>query len=604
MSAVANRIRETSTTTGTGNFTLAGAVTGYRTFNTGFGLNLTFEYTIEAVDAVTGVPTGDWEVGQGHLTNSTTLSRDVILDSSNSGSIVSFSSGSKSVFCSPSSNAFLQTVLTADTNIAAGSGVSINSSGHAVQTWGPSRVFSSSVAASAFTGNPTIIPLDATHFLLLQAGTRVQAGSISGGVISLGTADTTAPSLALTLTNCCVLDSSNFALIYNGPTNATVVIGSVDGSNNITYGTPQQITASPLSGSAYVQTLSSTSFVAMYRIGTAGLVIAGTVSGTTITLGSSQQLTTNITSMSAQTFTLTNGLCTLSSSLFATIYGDAANSNKVTLCAGTVSGTTITLGTPQVFATLTGNGVILPISSTTVFTVRDIFSTRQSAVCTISGTVFTIGGDGTFGGAAILVIRPFGSNVIGVFSGSTPIIASISGTTFTTSGTKRLGQLLTPAGGAKGTIVSSSFSIAVLSSSLFLVFDNLNQVYRCDGSANPSPSVAYYYLNSFNIAPLDGATAIATIQDAGGASPVTVELIKANSANLGPIGLTAAGATAGQQVTVVQSGVVTGFSGLTPGARYYHNGDGTLITQDTGILAGIALSATTMLAMPTNNTKV
>jgi len=87
-----DRVKETSTTTGTGTFTLAGAATGFQSFSVIGDGNTTY-YTI--VDSAAGT----WEVGIGTYTSSgTTLSRDTILESSNSGSAVNFGSGSKDVF--------------------------------------------------------------------------------------------------------------------------------------------------------------------------------------------------------------------------------------------------------------------------------------------------------------------------------------------------------------------------------------------------------------------------------------------------------------------------------------------------------------------------
>ena len=87
-----DRVKETSTTTGTGTFTLAGAATGFQSFSVIGNGNTTF-YTI--VDSAAGA----WEVGIGTYTSSgTTLSRDTVLESSNSGSLVNFGSGSKDVF--------------------------------------------------------------------------------------------------------------------------------------------------------------------------------------------------------------------------------------------------------------------------------------------------------------------------------------------------------------------------------------------------------------------------------------------------------------------------------------------------------------------------
>lgn len=89
---VKDRVRETTTTAGTGAVTLLGAVTGFQTFAAIGDGNTTF-YTI----ALQGG--NEWEVGIGTYTASgTTLSRDTVLASSNSGSLVTFSAGTKDVF--------------------------------------------------------------------------------------------------------------------------------------------------------------------------------------------------------------------------------------------------------------------------------------------------------------------------------------------------------------------------------------------------------------------------------------------------------------------------------------------------------------------------
>ena len=89
---VKDRVRETTTTTGTGTITLGGAATGFQSFSVIGNANTTF-YTIQLSN------TNEWEVGIGTYTLSgTTLSRDTILESSNSGSAVNFSAGTKDVF--------------------------------------------------------------------------------------------------------------------------------------------------------------------------------------------------------------------------------------------------------------------------------------------------------------------------------------------------------------------------------------------------------------------------------------------------------------------------------------------------------------------------
>ena len=89
---LADRVRETTTTTGTGSVTLAGAVTGFQTFAVIGNGNQTY-YTIA------GQGTSEWEVGIGTYTSAgTTLARNTVLASSNAGALVNFSAGTKDVF--------------------------------------------------------------------------------------------------------------------------------------------------------------------------------------------------------------------------------------------------------------------------------------------------------------------------------------------------------------------------------------------------------------------------------------------------------------------------------------------------------------------------
>lgn len=90
---VADRVRETTTTTGQGTVTLAGAVTGFQSFSVIGNANTTY-YTIA------GQSTSEWEVGIGTYTASgTTLSRDTVLASSaGAPTKTTFSAGIKDVF--------------------------------------------------------------------------------------------------------------------------------------------------------------------------------------------------------------------------------------------------------------------------------------------------------------------------------------------------------------------------------------------------------------------------------------------------------------------------------------------------------------------------
>lgn len=90
----ADRVKETSTSTGTGNFTLAGAATGFRTFASVCAVNDTVFYVIDSDSG------SEWETGLGTYSAANTLTRTTVHASSNSGSLVPFSAGTKNVYIS------------------------------------------------------------------------------------------------------------------------------------------------------------------------------------------------------------------------------------------------------------------------------------------------------------------------------------------------------------------------------------------------------------------------------------------------------------------------------------------------------------------------
>ena len=99
-----DRVRETTTTTGTGAVSLGGAVSGFETFAAGIGNSNTVYYAIVHRSAA------EFEVGLGTLDgDSSDLTRTTVISSSNSDSAVNFASGTKDVFCTlPASKAVFE----------------------------------------------------------------------------------------------------------------------------------------------------------------------------------------------------------------------------------------------------------------------------------------------------------------------------------------------------------------------------------------------------------------------------------------------------------------------------------------------------------------
>jgi hypothetical protein len=89
----ADRVLDSSTSTGTGPFIVSGTpAAGYRTFSAVMSVGDTCYYSIQ------GQTTSEWEVGLGTYSSTNTLTRTTIYSSSNAGSAVTFSAGTKNVF--------------------------------------------------------------------------------------------------------------------------------------------------------------------------------------------------------------------------------------------------------------------------------------------------------------------------------------------------------------------------------------------------------------------------------------------------------------------------------------------------------------------------
>ena len=115
-----DRVKETSTTTGQGTLSLAGAATGFETFVTGVGDgNTTYYLAAHESD-------GTWELGIGTITDASpdTLARTTVIDTSAGNTTkIDFASGSKTIFCTlPASKAVF---LDADGDVTLGANLSV-----------------------------------------------------------------------------------------------------------------------------------------------------------------------------------------------------------------------------------------------------------------------------------------------------------------------------------------------------------------------------------------------------------------------------------------------------------------------------------------------
>jgi hypothetical protein len=264
---LADRVQETTTTTGTGTVTLAGAVSGYQSFSAVGNGNTTY-YTIADQSGT------NWEVGIGTYTSSgTTLSRDTVLSSSNAGSLVTFTAGTKNVFVTyPSSRSVYvngTTVTPANSGVlpvgSGGTGVTTtptngqllvgNGTNYTVATLG------SGTGISTTTGAGTL-QINNTGVTSAVAGTAISVSASTG---------------AVTITNSGVTSAvAGTGISVSGATGAVTITNS--GVTSIT-GTSNQITASASTGGVTLSTPQSINTTASVQFGSFGVGTAA--SGTT-----------------------------------------------------------------------------------------------------------------------------------------------------------------------------------------------------------------------------------------------------------------------------------------------------------------------------------
>ena len=104
-----DRVKETSTTIGTGTLDLLGASPDFESFVAGVGTGNQTYYAISQTGS------NNWEVGIGTVTDAATdtLSRDEVISSSNSDALVDFLAGTKDVFCTIPAKRTISPVMTA-----------------------------------------------------------------------------------------------------------------------------------------------------------------------------------------------------------------------------------------------------------------------------------------------------------------------------------------------------------------------------------------------------------------------------------------------------------------------------------------------------------
>jgi len=357
----ADRVKDTSTTTGTGNITVSGSAPfGYRTFSTVLSVADTFYYAIQ------GQATAEWEIGVGTYASTNQFARTTVLASSASGSAVSFSSGTKNVFITLAAARTLQ--LGPSDGPTAGSVPYGTGSTLAYTAAGTSG----QVLQSNGSGAPTWVTASGT-------------GTVTSVNVSGGTTGLTASGGPVTSSGTITLAGT--LAIANGGTNST----ATPTAGTIPYGTGTAIAYSATGTAGQVLTSGGAGAPTWTTVTGTGTVTSVNVSGGTTGLSfSGGPVTSSGTITAAGTLAVANGGTGLTTTPAngALDIGNGSGFTRTTLTAG--SNITITNSAGGISIASTGGGT--PGGSTTQIQYNNAGAFAGSSNLTFDGTNLTSGG--------------------------------------------------------------------------------------------------------------------------------------------------------------------------------------------------------------------
>jgi hypothetical protein len=353
-------------------------------------------------------------------------------------------------------------------------------------------------------------------------------------------------------------NAQKVVIVWNENTNkGEAVVGTVSGTS-ISFGTVVEFRSAGTNGQRITYDSTNQKVVVAYQNTTNnnGEGIVGTVSGTSISFGSATVFDSSVASTSI-------GI-TYDSNAQKVVIGYAENSGADAAAAvvGTVSGTSISFGTPNIYfssLTCTPRSITYDANAQKVVTTMSTSSGAglgQAAVGTVSGTSISFGSLVTFNAEN----------------------TSDSEATYWTAGQNIVISFRANDGTAKG-IVGTVSGTSISFGSASLVSDATTVAYTAS-AYDPDTAQVIQLFRGNN--PTQTGNAVALAQGTNLTADNFIGLAD------GAISDTASG-----NVTI-KGGVSTKVSGLTPNSTYYVQDDGSLSTTSSDVLAGRALSATSI----------
>ena len=409
-------------------------------------------------------------------------------------------------------------------------------------------------------------------------------------------------------------NENKVVIVYSDQTNGsygTAIVGTVSGTS-ISFGTKAIFESASSQYVAASFDTAANKVVISYRDdpdSSQGKAVVATVSGTSISFGSPVTF-----SNTAATYIS----CVYDSSQDKTVivYCDDQNSYQAKAVVGTVSGTSISFGSPVTFnaaTTYDTRGVFDPSNNKVIIAYRDAANSNYGTaiVGTVSGTSISFGSESVFNAGNLFYISivydsienkiiisytDFGNSAYGA-----SIVGTVSGTSISFGS-----EIIFLSAATQGT--ASSFDPNANKVVVFYRKDDANDYgYSTVGTVSgtsvsfATPSIFKSSVVSdimFSTFDSNENKVIIVYQDQSNASSGTVNVFRnastaTNSADFIGISDAAISDTASGSVTI-KGGISTNVTGLTANALYYVQADGTLATTTSTVLAGKALSSTSI----------
>jgi hypothetical protein len=403
-----------------------------------------------------------------------------------------------------------------------------------------------------------------------------------------------------------VIAYSDFANASYG----TAVVGTVSGTS-ISFGSPVVFSSTSCSYIAATFDSSSNKVVIAYRDGGNsfyGTAVVGTVSGTSISFGSAVVFESANTTFIGTTFDASNGKVVIA-------YRNGGNSNYGTAVVGTVSGTSISFGSAVVFAALDADQISIAFDSNSnkiIIAYRNNNTLYGTAIVgTVSGTSISFGSsvvfeaanaDGTFttfdsnSNKVVIAYKNdgnsgYGTAIVGTVSGTSisfgsAVVFESAGSeyissTFDSNANKVVIAYRDSSNSGYGTLSVGTVSGTSISFGSAVVFESAGIIYAPTTFDSTSNKVVIGYRDQGN---------------SNYGTAVVFQNASSNSADFIGITAEAISDTATGAVNVY-GGINEAQTGLTIGADYYVQDDGSLSTTASTVKVGQAISATTINMM-------